>query len=136
MSTSIPLQDARQVVDAALAECQRRGFDAAAAVVDERGDLIIVVRLDGARHYYADAALGKAMCAAIWQDTSRAIAQRADHASVHERVNRLNGGRIVFAPGAVPLSRRGRVVGAIGVGGAGPDIDEEIATAAAQAFAP
>ena len=74
-------------------------------MVDARGDLIIVVRLDGARHYYADAALGKAMCAAIWQDTSRAVAQRADHASVHQRVSRLNGGRIVFAPGAVPLSR-------------------------------
>ena len=76
------------------------------------------------------------MCRDLAGHEVRAIAQRADHASVHERVNRLNGGRIVFAPGAVPLSRRGRVVGAIGVGGAGPDIDEEIATAAAQAFAP
>jgi uncharacterized protein GlcG (DUF336 family) len=49
-------------------------------------------------------------------------------------VSRLNGGRIVFAPGAVPLQREGVAIGAIGVGGAGPDIDEEIAMIAAGAL--
>ena len=47
-------------------------------------------------------------------------------------VNGLNGGRIVFAPGAVPLIRDGEVIGAIGVGGSGGESDSEIAALAAK----
>jgi len=71
------------------------------------------------------------MGAAMWQEPSRVLAQRSATNSVQQRVNRLNGDRIVFAAGAVPLRRDGVVIGAIGVGGSGPDSDEEIAVLAA-----
>jgi glc operon protein GlcG len=104
------------------------------AVVDARGDLILAARMDGARHYYPDVAYGKAIGAAMWEENSRVLAQRSTTNSVQQRVNRLHGDRIVFAAGAVPLRREGVVVGAVGVGGSGPDSDEEIATIAAQAL--
>ncbi len=134
MQPSITLQEAQRVVGAAVAECQRRGLKTAVAVVDARGDLVMAVRLDGARHYYPDVAYGKAMGAAMWEEPSRVLSQRSATNSVQQRVNRLNGDRIVFAPGAVPLRRDGGVIGAVGVGGSGPDSDEEIATLAAQAL--
>jgi uncharacterized protein GlcG (DUF336 family) len=134
MEPSISLEDAQRIVGAAIAESQRRGVKTAVAVVDARGDLVVVVRLDGARHYYPDVAYGKAMGSAMWQEPSRVLSQRSGTNSVQQRVNRLSGDRIVFAPGAVPLRRDGVVIGAVGVGGSGPDSDEEIATLAAQAL--
>src|SRR5215472_16395686 len=132
MTVSISLDDAQRLVGVAVAESQRRGVKTAVAVVHARGDLVIAVRLDGARHYYPDVAYGKAMGAAMWEEPSRVLSQRSGANSVQQRVNRLNGDRIVFAPGAVPLHRDGIVVGAIGVGGSGPDTDEVIAMLAAQ----
>lgn len=131
MVGALTLAEARRVLDAGLAESERRGMKTAVAVVDARGDLIVAARLDGARHYYPDVAYGKAMGAAIWEEPSRALSQRGGNNSVQQGVNRLQGGRIVFAPGAVPLRRDGVVVGAVGVGGSGPDSDEEIAMHAA-----
>jgi uncharacterized protein GlcG (DUF336 family) len=134
VNSSLTLKEAERLVSVAIAESERRGLQTAVAVVDARGDLVMAVRLDGARHYYPDVAYGKAMGSAMWQEPSRALSQRSSTNSVQQRVNRLNGDRIVFAPGAVPLRRDGVVVGAIGVGGSGPDSDEEIATLAAQAL--
>jgi uncharacterized protein GlcG (DUF336 family) len=134
MNLSISLKDAQELVKVAVAESMRRGVKTAVAVVDARGDLVIAVRLDGARHYYPDIAYGKAMGSAMWEESSRVLSQRSGTNSVQQRVNRLNGDRIVFAPGAVPLRRNGVVIGAIGVGGSGPDSDEEIAMLAAQAL--
>jgi uncharacterized protein GlcG (DUF336 family) len=128
------LKDAQRLIEVAAAESQRRGFKTGVAVVDARGDLIMAVRNDGARFYYPEAAFGKAMCAAIWQEDSRQVMERAERSSVQQRVSRINGDRIVFAAGGVPLRRDGVVVGAIGIGGAGPDNDHEIATVVAQAF--
>src|SRR5690242_13290761 len=134
MQPSITLEEAQRVASAAVLESERRGLKTAVAVVDARGDLVVAVRLDGARHYYPDVAYGKAMGAAMWEEPSRVLAQRSGTNSVQQRVNRLNGDRIVFAPGAVPLRRNGVVIGAIGVGGSGPDSDEEIAKLAAEAL--
>ena len=134
MQPSITLEEAQRVANAAVAESQRRGLKTAVAVVDARGDLVIAVRLDGARHYYPDVAYGKAMGSAMWEEPSRVLSHRSATNSVQQRVNRLNGDRIVFAPGAVPLRRDGNVIGAVGVGGSGPDSDEEVALLAAQAL--
>src|ERR1041385_2935861 len=134
MQQAISLDDAQRVAGVAVAESQRRGLTTAVAVVDARGDLVIALRLDGARHYYPDVAYGKAMGAAMWGEPSRVLSQRSGTNSVQQRVNRLNGDRIVFATGAVPLRRDGVVIGAVGVGGSGPDSDEEIAMLASQAL--
>ena len=136
MHPAISLEDAQRVAGVAVAESQRRGLRTAVAIVDGRGDLVVALRLDGARHYYPDVAYGKAMGSAMWEEPSRVLAQRSATNSVQQRVNRLNGDRIVFAPGAVPLRRDGVVIGAVGVGGSGPDSDEEIATLAAAALTP
>src|SRR5690242_8805768 len=94
MQPALMLEDAQRVVGVAVAECQRRGLKTAVAVVDARGDLVVAVRLDGARHYYPDVAYGKAMGSAMWEESSRVLSQRSAPNSVQQRVNRLNGDRI------------------------------------------
>ena len=134
MSETLTLREAQRIVDVIVTESESRGLKTAVAVVDERGDLILAARLDGARFYYPDVAYGKAMGSAMWQEPSRVLSQRSATNSVQQRVNGLSGGRIVFAPGAVPLRRNGAVVGAVGVGGSGPDSDEDLANLGASAF--
>jgi uncharacterized protein GlcG (DUF336 family) len=132
MPRPISLEDAQRMVEAALAESRRRNVKTAVSVVDARGDMILTCRLDGARSYYPDVAYGKAIGSALWGDHSKNLSARSSNNSVQVRVNSLNGGRIVFAPGAVPLLRDGEVIGALGVGGSGGESDEEIAEIAAK----
>ncbi len=134
MPNPISLEDAQRMVQAALAESRRRRVLTAVSVVDARGDMILTCRLDGARSYYPDVAYGKAIGSALWGDPSKTLSARSGNNSVQQRVNSLNGGRIVFAPGAVPLLREGVVIGAIGVGGSGGESDEEIAILAAKSL--
>lgn len=134
MAEPVSLEDAQRIVEAAVAESRRRDVKTAVAVVDARGDLIIAARLDGARYYYPDVAYGKAMAAAMWQAPSSGLARGTGTNTVQQRVNAMNGGRMVFAGGAVPLQRDDVVVGAVGVGGSGPESDEEIAIIAAKAL--
>jgi uncharacterized protein GlcG (DUF336 family) len=132
MPLPVTLEEAQRIVEAALAESRRRNVKTAVAVVDPRGDMVLACRLDGARSYYPDVAYGKAIGAALWGDASRSLSARSGNNSVQQRVNSLNGGRIVFAPGAIPLLRDGEVIGAVGVGGSGGESDEEIALLAAK----
>jgi uncharacterized protein GlcG (DUF336 family) len=132
MAKALSLEDAQRMTEAALAESRRRNVLTAVSVVDARGDMILTCRLDGARSYYPDVAYGKAIGSALWGDESKNLSARSGNNSVQIRVNALNGGRIVFAPGAVPLMRDGEVIGAIGVGGSGGESDSEIAALAAK----
>jgi len=151
MTERLSLEEARRILDAAVSECERRGVKTAVAVVDDHGQIVAAARLDGARHYYADVAVGKAMSAAIFKEPSRSAGAWSAPAGtlpaagslasmprppggngVQARVNQLHGNRIVYAPGAVPLYRDGVVIGAVGVGGSGPDGDESVAILAAK----
>ncbi len=134
MPRALSLDEAQQVVDAVLAECRRRGVAAGVAVVDERGDLFFAARMDGASFYDPDVAYGKAIASALWEAPSKGLAATSAGNSVQQRANSLNGGRLVFAPGAVPLLREGAVVGAVGVSGPGADLEDELAALGAGAL--
>ena len=131
--SSLTLEDAQRVLDKALEVARSRDFKVAVAVVDDHAIPVVVARLDGARTYYFDVARGKAMAAALWEANSGTLSEGAMN-SVRQSVNAIHAGRIVFAPGAVPLKRDGVTVGAVGVGGSGGPTDEEVATEAAAIF--
>jgi uncharacterized protein GlcG (DUF336 family) len=134
MAERLNLKEAQRVLDIAIEESTRRGVKTAIAIVDPRGDLIVAARLDGARYYYPDVAYGKAMASAMWEADSSTLTRGTGTNTVQQRVNAMNGGRMVFAGGAVLLLRSEDIVGAIGVGGSGPQSDEEIARVAAAAL--
>ena len=62
------------------------------------------------------------------------LAGRAGN-SVFDYVSELYGNRVVYAEGSALLQREGETIGAVGVSGATPDKDEELAQEAATAFA-
>jgi glc operon protein GlcG len=128
------LTEAEVVLAAARAHAEALGLAVSIAILDARADDVLVARMDGARYTAFEIARGKALVAATFGRPSADMADFAD-TPVGRRTDALNHGRMVYGRGAVVLLRAdGTRVGAIGVSGALPEQDEEIASAGAAAL--
>lgn len=121
----LSLEQAQRAVAAVLEEARKDGRPMAAAVVDDRGDLICCARLDGTPERVLRFAIRKAYTAAVMGrntlvfkkdilDHSRTLADYGD-----PLFTTLQGGHVVVSDG--------RVVGAVAAGGNTQERDEEIA---------
>lgn len=119
------------VLDAGIAKSSEMGIPMTIAVVDARTDLVAQVRMDGAARFTVEIARGKAIVSAIFQQPSAAV---TGDDGVSRKLNELERNQLVFAQGAVPIHADGGLVGAVGVSGGPPAMDEEVATAAAAAM--
>lgn len=119
------------VLEAGIAKSSEMGVPMTIAVVDARTDLVAQVRMEGAARFTVEIARGKAMVSSIFVQPSAAV---TGEDPVSPKINRLLHDQLVFAQGAVPLLLDGVPVGAVGVSGAAPHMDEEVAMAAAAAL--
>ena len=119
-------EDCRRIGAAAVAEAQRHQWAVSIAIVDDRGHLLWLERLDGAPPVSAHIAPGKARTASIGRRESR----------IYEEM--INQGRTSFlsAPtlegmleGGVPIVHEGHCIGAVGVSGVKSAEDAQIARA-------
>lgn len=124
------LAAARRVAAAAEADAQKRGLGVVVAVVDDSGTLLVLERLDDTQIASVDVAIGKARTAAIFRRPSGVFEDQIKNG----RVAALALPGATALRGGVPLIYQGRVIGAIGVSGDSPTIDEEIASAGAAAL--
>lgn len=133
---TLALEGAREVVSAALEYAKAHDAPGGAiAVVDDGGSIVALERLDGTFPAAPNISVGKARTAAYFKRATRIIEDT------------INKGRVTmttlpdvtyFTPlaGGVPLTVNGQVIGAVGVSGAASaQQDDEIAQAAADAFA-
>jgi uncharacterized protein GlcG (DUF336 family) len=118
------LSDAVRLLEAAEARAREIGVKAGIAVVDARGDIIAMHRMDASLFFAGDVARGKAAAAATFGAPSGSLPQITGNPV-------LGGLGFVFRPGAVPVGREGAVEGAVGVAGGTSEEDEDIARAAA-----
>ena len=127
----LTLEGAKMVAAAAEAEARKDNAGAAIAVVDDGGNLMLLVRLDDTFAAGANVSIGKARTAALFKKPTKFF----------EDI--VNNGRTTmvalsdFTPlqGGVPIVLDGQIVGAVGVSGAASaQQDEEIAMAGAQAI--
>ncbi len=125
---AITLKEAEAAVRAAQGKAEALAIKVSVSVVDDHGDLVAYARMDGARFYTADVSRGKAMVSAWFGQPSGDMAARASN-PVFQSISQMNGGRLVFGQGAVPVVRGGQVAGAIGVSGGSSAQDEECAVA-------
>lgn len=127
---SVSLDEARAVADSVLARAKEQGLTVGVAVVNERAGTVLVVGMDGGRPFTPDTAHGKALGTVLWGMGGERLEGRGG-SSVFDYVSKLYGDRVVYAKGSALLQRAGITEGAIGVSGAMPDVDEELAKAAA-----
>ena len=129
---SITLEQARTIVDAALAHGTEQGFNPlTVAVLDPGGALVALGRQDGSGHLRPDIATAKAWGVLGLGMTNRAIAARAaDSPAFFTSVAALAGGRIFAVPGGVFVrDAGGGLLGAVGVPGDASLNDEAAAVA-------
>jgi glc operon protein GlcG len=127
----LTLAAARTAVAAAEAEATRRGLGVVIVVVDDAGTVIELTRMDAAQVASVNVGIGKARTAAIYRRPSRDFEEQIREG----RVAALALADATPLQGGVPVLIGGRVVGAVGVSGDSPQVDEEIAIAGMRAIA-
>jgi uncharacterized protein GlcG (DUF336 family) len=108
------------LADRALAEAAARGLRIAVAVADARGEPIQLDRMDGAPAAAVEVAEATAAAAAAFACPSEEVAARYAGDGALAALRAALPFAILPVPGALPLEEDGRVVGALGIGGAPP----------------
>ena len=130
---SLSLEQAKAVLRAAEREAGRLRVPSFVVVVDVCGDVKASSRQDGNSRASLVLAPLKAQTALAFRTSTATLAQRTTDPV---RAQSLLAAGFTLLGGGVPLTARGQVVGAIGVGGGSPDQDVQIAEAGAAALRP
>jgi glc operon protein GlcG len=108
-------------------ELQRRGQAAVIAVADAHGELIALLRMDGARLPSIVIAANKAWTAAREQKPSYELGQAARDPQTGFDLAYFGDARYIGWGGGVPMVLKGEVVGAVAVSGLPEAVDMEVA---------
>lgn len=95
------------------------------SVANSRGEQILFHRMKDALPASATLASDKAWSASAFRMTTAALGRLAEPGGMLAGIG--NKGRVVLFGGGLPLMRRGRVCGAVGISGGSVDEDIEIA---------
>jgi glc operon protein GlcG len=126
----LSLAAARKIAAAAEEAARAKGLDVVIVVVDDADYILLLERMDGAQVASVNVGIGKARTAAIHRRPSRVFEEQIRNG----RVAALALADATPLQGGVPVLLDGKVVGAIGVSGDSPQVDEDIAIAGARAF--
>ena len=130
----ISLEQARDVMNAALAKAGETKTKMDIAVVDAGGNLKSFYRMDGAWIGSIDISIRKAKTARFFDMPTGEIGKLSQPGGPLYQIEHSNGGLITF-PGGVPIkSADGTVIGAIGVSGSSVENDHTVAAAGAAAI--
>jgi uncharacterized protein GlcG (DUF336 family) len=129
---SITLDEANRALDAAIAKATEQGTKMNIAVVDAGGRLVAFKRMDGAIWAGVYGSQGKAVASAAFGRDSGVMQERAG-SPIIQGIMMAEGGHMIPSQGAVPITRNGMVIGAIGCGGGTGQEDEDCARAGAAA---
>ena len=127
---SITLDQARTLVDGALAEARKLNLKPVSIIVlDVRGSLAAAASEDGVSAMRAQIAHGKANAAIALGMGTRALMNRAEQQAYFiQSINGLAGGDMVPVPGGVLVrDSDGTLLGAVGISGDTLDNDEAAA---------
>ena len=127
------LERARAVIAAAEAKATEIGQPMNIAVVDQGGNLVSHVRMDGAWLGSIDISINKAYTSRAFDIATKDLAPHSQSGGQFFGIHASNQGRIMIFAGGIPLLVDGQVVGAIGVSGGSGEQDHAVAEAGAAA---
>ncbi|MCZ6800963.1 MAG: heme-binding protein [Nitrospirae bacterium] len=127
--TSLPLSLAQQAATAALDKCQEGNYWVSVAVVDQSGNLQVLLRMNNAGPHTIDSSSHKAYTAASLRRSTNHLAELVSQKPSLAALRDMNE-KILILGGGLPIKVNGKIVGGIGVGGApGAHLDEACAQA-------
>ena len=113
---------------------REKGYQVAVTIVDAGGNFMWSGRMDGTKFVAPDIARAKAFTAAAFRQSTAVLEEKANPKPVfYTGVQVVHGGNVAIGQGALPIWIGDEVVGGIGVSGAAPQEDEEVAAAALEA---
>lgn len=125
---SLTPEAALRAARAALASCQKSGFQVAVTVADRAGVPLVMLRDRLAGPHTPETATGKAYTALSFKIDTTALARLTQPGEAASGIRQLP--RVVAVGGGRPIESAGSLVGAIGVSGApGGDADDACAKA-------
>ena len=130
----VTLADARRITAAAEKKAAEIKQPMNIAVVDEGGNLISHVRMDGAWIGSIDISINKAFTSRAFDISTKDLGTNSQPEQQFFGIHVSNHGRVMIFAGGIPLKKDGKVVGAIGVSGGAGHQDQAVAEAGAQAF--
>jgi glc operon protein GlcG len=120
-------EHARRALDAICTELKDRSLPAVVAVADDHGELIALMRMDGAPLSAIVIAMNKAWTAARERKPSSEVGRAARHPETGFDIAYYGDHRYVGWGGGLPVAIGGAVVGAVAVSGAPEAVDVEMA---------
>lgn len=128
------LAEARTVIAAAEERAQEIGQPMNIAVVDAGGNLVSHVRMDGAWIGSIDISIKKAFTSRAFDIATKDLGDDAQPGNQFYGIHTSNDGKIMIFAGGIPLTRDGKVIGAIGVSGGSGEQDQTVAEAGVKAL--
>jgi uncharacterized protein GlcG (DUF336 family) len=122
---------ARKVIVAAERKAKKIKQPMNIAVVDEGGNLVAHVRMDGAWIGSIDISINKAFTSRAFDIATKDLAEHSQSGGQFFGIHVSNHGRIMIFAGGIPLRQDGKVIGAIGVSGGSGEQDHAVAEAGA-----
>ena len=132
MTNALNYTVAQAALKAALEKALEMNITVAVAVVDDKGAPVALGRMDGARYFTSEVAMGKAKASAMFGRPSGRLAENVP-APIQAGASNATGGHPIFWQGAVPIMVDGWVAGAIGASGSSSDNDEVVSQAGVDA---
>src|SRR6202171_6094232 len=130
----VTLNEARRVIAAAEKKAAEIRQPMNIAGVDEGGNLVSHVRMDGAWIGNIDISINKAFTSRAFDIATKDLAEHSQSGGQFFGIHASNHGRVMIFAGGIPLKRGGKVVGAVGVSGGSGEQDHAVAQAGADAF--
>ena len=128
------LEMAEKAVAVARAKAKEIGVPMSVTVVDAAGRVVMTVRGDRTGFFTPESTRGKAVAAATLRRPTAELGPIGNNPMVLGVYANLVPGGFWPAPGGYPVVRDGRIIGAVGCGGASGEQDHECAKAGAEAL--
>ena len=126
---TITLHEAETIIEGAKNKIQELGVKMSVSVTDSRGDLIAMIRTDGASWRTPFISRGKAVASACFGEPSGELEDRSRW-PVFEAFTVLQDGHFIMGQGAVPIYKDGELACAVGASGGKSQYDEDFFRAA------
>jgi uncharacterized protein GlcG (DUF336 family) len=130
----VTLEDARKIIAAAERKSKELKQPMNIAVADGGGNLVAHVRMDEAWIGSIDISIKKAFTARAFDISTKELAKNSQSGDQFFGIHASNEGRVMIFAGGIPLTRAGKVVGAVGVSGGSGEQDHAVADAGVKAF--
>jgi glc operon protein GlcG len=124
----ITMDRAQAVIQAGIAEANKRGWQMNLTVVDTHGDLVAFARMDGAQLASIPISQHKARAAARYRRPTRAFEDGVQKFGFNYLMTLDD---VIASRGGIPLVEGGKIIGAVGCSGGTGSQDEAVCTAAA-----